>query len=120
LTVGTHYYVCTPHAAFGMKGRIVVQAATGNQIVLAETDLVVYPNPIGQAFSIQLMATEPEYLELSVYSLQGNLLQVLLPKAQVSGAVQLEFQRPSSLASGIYLIKETFGKRTRFNKVILL
>lgn len=27
LTIGTHYYVCSPHAAMGMKGRIVVNAA---------------------------------------------------------------------------------------------
>ncbi|MDX1907903.1 MAG: plastocyanin/azurin family copper-binding protein, partial [Bacteroidia bacterium] len=26
LGVGTHYYVCTPHASFGMKGTIIVQS----------------------------------------------------------------------------------------------
>ena len=35
LGVGTHYYVCTPHAAFGMKARIIVSpaplTATSNQ-----------------------------------------------------------------------------------------
>ncbi len=29
--LGTYYYVCTPHASFGMKGRIFVQPYTGNQ-----------------------------------------------------------------------------------------
>ena len=28
LTVGTHYFVCTPHANEGMKGRIIVQSCT--------------------------------------------------------------------------------------------
>lgn len=28
LTVGTHYFVCTPHASMGMKGVITVQACT--------------------------------------------------------------------------------------------
>lgn len=47
LGIGTHYYVCTPHASQGMKGRIIVQACsaptqpgaiTGNTTVCPSTN----------------------------------------------------------------------------------
>src|SRR3954471_19866491 len=45
LTVGTHYYVCQPHASMGMKGTIVVNAANGiteNQSIAA---ISLFPSP---------------------------------------------------------------------------
>jgi len=45
--LGIYYYVCTPHASFGMKGRIFVQPYTGNQT----------PISICQGDSSQLLAT---------------------------------------------------------------
>lgn len=45
--LGTYYYVCTPHASFGMKGRIFVQPYTGNQT----------PISICQGDSTQLLAS---------------------------------------------------------------
>lgn len=53
LTIGTHYYVCTPHAFFGMKGTITVQGATGineNQLTSGTT---LFPNPATDNFSIK-------------------------------------------------------------------
>ncbi|NJM16664.1 MAG: T9SS type A sorting domain-containing protein [Bacteroidales bacterium] len=45
LTEGTHYFVCDPHASFGMKGTIVVQAATDVAINGQEPGFTVFPNP---------------------------------------------------------------------------
>jgi plastocyanin len=44
LSVGTHYYVCTPHAGAGMKGKIIVQSTTGVKNQLA-TSYGAFPNP---------------------------------------------------------------------------
>jgi plastocyanin len=44
LTVGTHYYVCAPHASLGMKGIIIVQSTTGISENIS-ANLTVYPNP---------------------------------------------------------------------------
>ncbi|MFM7023985.1 MAG: T9SS type A sorting domain-containing protein [Flavobacteriales bacterium] len=52
LTVGTHYYVCTPHASMGMKAQIIVQAPTGfNE--KSSTALSIYPNPVSDQVSIK-------------------------------------------------------------------
>jgi len=45
LTTGTHWYVCQPHAAMGMKGKIIVQGADGIAENLLMTSFSVYPNP---------------------------------------------------------------------------
>jgi len=45
LAVGTHYYVCSPHASLGMKGQIIVQAVTGINDVHSQMDVGIFPNP---------------------------------------------------------------------------
>ncbi|UKN01842.1 T9SS type A sorting domain-containing protein [Paracrocinitomix mangrovi] len=45
LTVGTHYYVCSPHASVGMKGTITVEACVAPGAPASVTgDLSVCPN----------------------------------------------------------------------------
>jgi len=53
LGIGTHYYVCVPHASSGMKGIIIVQNTTGireNQVL---SDFSVYPNPANNSLTIK-------------------------------------------------------------------
>jgi len=45
LGAGTHYYVCSPHASMGMKGKIIVENATGIEENKQLPDYVVYPVP---------------------------------------------------------------------------
>jgi plastocyanin len=58
LGVGTHYYVCTPHASQGMKGTIVVQNVTGIGDNKLPPGFSIYPNP--SAVSLTLKANEAE------------------------------------------------------------
>src|SRR5436190_2835959 len=37
LTLGTHWFVCQPHASMGMKGKIIVQSVSGIAENLLET-----------------------------------------------------------------------------------
>ena len=45
LSVGTHYYVCTPHAGLGMKGIIIVGTPTGIEESSGQIDISIFPNP---------------------------------------------------------------------------
>lgn len=58
LGVGTHYYVCTPHASLGMKGTIIVKNVTGISDNNLPPGLSIYPNP--SAISLTLNADEGE------------------------------------------------------------
>jgi plastocyanin len=54
LAIGTHYYVCTPHAVWGMKGTIIVQNVTGNTEVVQKSNVSVYPNPSNGIYHITI------------------------------------------------------------------
>ena len=45
LTLGTHYYVCQPHASLGMKGKIVVLATTDVAETQMPLNITLAPNP---------------------------------------------------------------------------
>lgn len=54
LTVGTHYYICTPHATFAMKGTIVVVNTTEIDETNFPINILLAPNPASDYFSITL------------------------------------------------------------------
>lgn len=50
---GTYYYVCVPHAAMGMKGRIIVEGGTGMAGLAATPAMRLYPNPANGAVHVE-------------------------------------------------------------------
>lgn len=53
LSVGTHYYVCEPHASFGMKGTIIVKDGnTGFEQTQLPVGITVLPNPVRNIIQI--------------------------------------------------------------------
>jgi plastocyanin len=53
LAVGTHYYVCQPHASLGMKGIIIVQDNSGIADNKLQSGISVYPNPANNLLTIK-------------------------------------------------------------------
>jgi plastocyanin len=45
LAIGTHYFVCDPHASMGMKGTIIVNSAIGIDENQALQPVSIFPNP---------------------------------------------------------------------------
>ena len=118
LSVGTHYYVCTPHAAMGMRGVIIVQAATGLDEALLENNVSVFPNPVVDQLNVRLNLTEATNLEVKLYDVQGKLVNTLLPKTTVSGAFSQTFPISNKLNPGVYFVRMTLGNNTTYRKVI--
>lgn len=52
LTVGTHYFVCQPHASMGMKGQIIVQSSTGIDENPTLAGISIFPNPTADKISV--------------------------------------------------------------------
>ena len=120
LPVGTHYYVCTPHAALGMKGIIIVQAATALDETLPESTVSVYPNPVIDQLNVRLNVTASTILEINLYDIQGKLVSILLPKTPVSGMFSQTFPISNELVPGVYFVKMAMGNNTTYKKVIHL
>jgi plastocyanin len=113
LTVGTHYYVCTPHVVqFGMKGRIVVQSLPSG---IAEKDLrpsfSVYPNPSAGKFRI-VTSDLQQFRNVNIEII--NVLGKLVYSEQAENPVMdIDLQVPS----GIYIVKITDQKATLIKRI---
>lgn len=120
LTIGTHFYVCTPHAYLGMKGKVIVRAISGIDVTKNEKDMQVYPNPVEDKFSIQFYLTESKMLVIELVDIQGKIAKVLVPKTRVSGTFLRSFDLEKDMASGVYLIRMTLDNSPFFKKVVVL
>ena len=104
LTVGTHYYVCTPHAYMGMKASIIVQGVTpviDNQLL---SGFAAYPNPVKDVVSLRI-AGDRKGEVFSIVNLAGK--KVLTGKLEDEiNSVDL-----SGLNSGLYFVQLGTAKR---------
>lgn len=67
---GTYYYVCSPHANMGMKGRIVVESSTGLAEQTFDRSFTLYPNPASD--ELLLSTTLAPGAELVLIDMQGR------------------------------------------------
>ena len=110
LTVGTHWYVCSPHASAGMKGIIIVEEATGISENLPQVQVSFFPNPVSDLITIK---SEGEITgsPYSFIDLAGN--QVLAGRLD-GESVSIDM---GSFEAGIYLLQVGDLRRQTF-KVI--
>jgi len=120
LTIGTHYYVCTPHASFGMKGKIIVQQSAGLNETNKENSILVYPNPVIDRINIQYEFPASTMFEIKLIDIQGNIIKILLTKTEVSGTFFQSFTFPKKIATGVYFVEMSLGKTKIFKKLVIL
>lgn len=99
LTVGTHYYICTPHASFGMKGTIVVENPTNIDETALQSNIVVAPNPASEYFSITLNDNALLSSNFVLYNLIGK--QILTGKLMAK-TTTVNINR---LSPGMYFVR---------------
>lgn len=111
LGVGTHYYVCTPHASLGMKGTIIVENPTG----IAEPQLPavsVFPNPSDGQFTFSIDGTNvAENYKIEVYTLTGDKIYQTTLTNSIS-EIELSNQK-----SGMYILKIFNGEAILTKKI---
>jgi plastocyanin len=109
LTVGTHYYVCEPHAAGGMKGTIVVTPATSIDKIMSGSGIDLFPNPTHGLFSLQV---EQSIIgsDFKLYNLTGKEL--------AKGKIENERTtiNIAQLPKGVYFLS-LYGIRNRSIKI---
>jgi plastocyanin len=113
LTVGTYYYVCTPHAVWGMKGTIIVQGTTENAEIKPKASVYVYPNPSTGVFHVAVSGV-PSNKDgnVEIYSLLGEKVY----ETVVSNSTAIIDLSNSS--KGIYLMKFNDGEGLITKKII--
>jgi plastocyanin len=116
LTVGTHWYVCVPHASMGMKGKIIVEATTGIEGVQPQPYVSIFPNPTNG--KIHLLANGSKLINnynLTVFDMTGKNVY------STTNADRLELNQIdlSGLAKGIYVVRIFDGINIYNRKLIL-
>jgi len=121
---GTYYYVCVPHASFGMKGIITVNTATDvkttgetipNNFILMQN----YPNPFNPTTTISFSLPTKSFVSLKVYDVLGNEVAVLLSDELPAGKFERQWNA-AELPSGVYFYSLKAGSFTSTKKLLLL
>lgn len=116
LTAGVHYFVCTPHAALGMRGMITVLNTTGIALNPSNEGISIYPNPSNGNFQLKINNSQPSKdYKLEVFNVLGT---------KVYSKTDLQSQSTSSvdaadLPKGTYLVRIYNGKETYNRKIIV-
>lgn len=120
LSVGTHYYVCEPHASFGMKGTIVVQSAAGVDENSLQNIVSVYPNPTSDKITLRYITTESKFLNATLYDIQGKFVSVLFQNQSISGGFQQSVKLKGRYPSGVYFLKISISGKETVKKLVIL
>lgn len=111
LTAGVHFYVCTPHASGGMKGKINVTGSSGiGDFEPGIEKISIFPNPTSGKFTLQINASDSfagswsgndQQTRLEIFNILGEKI-VDIPGiiSQASNEIDL-----SSVQNGIYFIR---------------
>lgn len=115
---GTYYYVCTPHASFGMKGKITVEDESTSTINhIASASVYVAPNPAAEFVYINFSeAIDLQDVHLSILSISGQRSAFRRNAVRrIGNQLQLDI---SHLNPGIYFIEIRDQKNTIYKKLI--
>ena len=111
LTVGTHYYVCTPHASQGMKGQIIVQNPNSIDEDLEKSEIVISPNPTANLLTIKGLE---KVVNADVNITNANGVSVLTLKNFNSENATIDI---SSLSAGVYWLTIADVKKNTYKFV---
>lgn len=116
LTLGTHYYICTPHVSntIPMKAIIIVQSPAGIAENPLLTNISIYPNPSSGKFqfSINGLPSAKNY-NLEIHNMQGELIyqsKITNLKSEIDLSNQVK---------GIYFIKIYNGQTVLTKKIVM-
>ncbi len=115
-STGTHYYVCSPHAAGGMKGRITVNPVTEVEPVTNRTPARFsltqnYPNPFNPSTALAFSIARTSFTEIAVYDGIGRRVNTLISRELSPGDYSVMWDGTendgSPVGSGPYYLRMT-------------
>lgn len=118
---GTYYYVCQPHAQFGMKGIIVVtetSTAILNTDIKPDFDLTVFPNPARDHINLNISVPDNNLINIDLLDITGNRVAILLSADYPKGNYSMIFSL-NNLVSGKYILRCKTGDKVYIKPVVI-
>ena len=117
---GIIYFVCQAHSSVGMKGKIVVQAAT----VLKDesTDILnisLFPNPVQTFGLLRLNVPEESRISATVLNILGVPVKVVVPTTPLQGENEYSFD-VADLPTGTYVMVVTDDRKKHYQKFLVV
>jgi plastocyanin len=70
-STGSFFYVCSPHASGGMKGKITVESVTSIEEQELQPNFSFYPNPVKEQIQLELGSSD-DFSEIQLISIEGK------------------------------------------------
>jgi len=116
LTIGIHFYVCTPNAMIGMKGIIFVQDPAGILDKISQTDFPITTKPNNGKFQLKIDSSQlAKNYDLEIYNVQGDKIYASSDKQQQ----KLNKIDIADIPKGIYYLKLNGGVEIQFKKIVI-
>lgn len=124
LTPGIHYYVCQPHAEFGMKGKIIVNPVSAIDEVLVDNIFSLYPNPTSGQFIFQFKDNDSGKLPVALDDIPLSLEIINLAGVRILKIEGIESRESiqfdlASLSDGIYFVRIADSRRSYSKKLVI-
>ncbi len=104
-TPGTYYYVCTPHAMYGMKGTIhVTGPASSNSNDETIGGFVLSPNPTSGYFNLFLSVDVNTDYRVFIMDINGKVFSDYDGEYLTPGLYHRTYQLNNSMNPGLYLV----------------
>lgn len=118
--VGTYYYVCTVHAALGMKGKIIVSSATDiKSYIFSDNNIEAYPNPVEDHITIDYTLGTDAFLKIRLINAAGLEMEVLFEDKLAAGHYRKIYTFNRSLIPGLYFVSFTANNKEYLKKLII-
>lgn len=122
--VGTHYYVCVPHASIGMNGQIVVNPSTDIQTTTVITPTAFYlkqnfPNPFNPSTIISFNLPKKNHVTLKIYNTIGNEIATLIDGDIQAGTHEIKWDA-KTISAGVYFYRIETDEFIGIKKLTLL
>lgn len=124
LAAGVHFYVCTPHASGGMKGKITVTPSSGtDDFVMGKEQISIYPNPTHGKFTLQFKGSDNQVGSWSGNDQQTSLEIFSILGEKVYDLREINSQTPdeidlSTVTDGIYFVRINDRKNVYTQKLV--
>ena len=121
---GTYYYRISGvdlSGALGLLDSLYIELAETaiKPFMVDHFNLSAYPNPFNPTTRIRYELSEPYYMDINIYSVQGRLVRHLYDGVMVSGVHDIVWDA-GSITSGLYILTLRFGHEIKTLKLIVL
>jgi plastocyanin len=116
---GTYYYVCEPHASMGMKGVIIVTAATAVPSVTNDISTFnVFPNPASDFITVSYTLNSSTIVNIRLINAAGVEVANILKESRDPGQYKNTYSLNNDLVPGIYYVSFISDNQSYINKII--